>query len=381
MDTNEHAGVSLTTAGTYEAGLSSGSPARQPRTLANTNPESVTQPHRDGLSSPATHPHLWTVHTPLPDGPLDLVGDLHGEIGAVRALLARLGYSERGDHAEGRTLVFLGDLIDRGPDSPGVVRMVADMVDRGRAVCVMGNHDLNAAAGLLKADNTWLLDHGPVHPTETKVASHREREEIFAFLKSLPLAMSREDLRVVHACWDESAMAQLQHESDVAKALSGHRDRVKAKYAGHADNVDVTLALQNENPVKLITSGPEARAHQPFFAGGEWRHEARHPWWDTYSNGPMVVFGHYWRVPIPSLQKDDGLLSAYPLHSTLGAGRAICIDYSVGGRASERREGRTSNFLGRLAALRWPERELVFDDGERRAMIDPDTPQSTGGTR
>jgi hypothetical protein len=190
--------------------------------------------------------------------------------------------------------------------------------------------------------------------------------------------MSREDLRVVHACWDDAAIALLRHEGDIVRAHNRHRDRIKAKYADHADKVAVTLAMQNENPVKLITSGPEARVPEPVFAGGKWRHEARHPWWDTYSNGPMIVFGHYWRVPIPSLQREDGLFSAYPLHSTLGAGRAICIDYSVGGRASERREGRTGNFLGRLAALRWPERELVFDDGERRGIVDPGAPGSSG---
>ena len=102
------------------------------------------------------------------------------------------------------------------------------------------------------------------------------------------------------------------------------------------------------------------------------RGEARHPWWETYATGPVVVFGHYWRIPVPLLVKDDGLLSSFPLENMMGPGNAICIDYSVGARAAERRAGRVGGpFTGRLAALRWPERELVFDDGERRPVVMP----------
>ena len=60
---------------------------------------------------------------PLPPGPVDIVGDVHGELGALDALLDRLGYV-RGRHPEGRRLVFVGDLIDRGPDSAGVLERV-----------------------------------------------------------------------------------------------------------------------------------------------------------------------------------------------------------------------------------------------------------------
>ena len=54
----------------------------------------------------------------LPEGPLDIVGDIHGEIAALEQLLAHLGYDGQGNHPEGRRLVFVGDFCDRGPDSP-----------------------------------------------------------------------------------------------------------------------------------------------------------------------------------------------------------------------------------------------------------------------
>jgi len=314
----------------------------------------------------------WRALVQLPGGPLDLVGDVHGELEVLQSLMAHLGYGPDGDHPGGRTLVFLGDLIDRGPDSPGVVRLVSGLMDRGRAVTVMGNHDLNAAAGIPKADNTWLFGHGPIHESECGVSSERERSELLGFLNTLPIAARRDDLRVVHACWEDAGLDMLRGAAGPAAALSEHKARIASALPAEVDQTTRNLAHQNQNPVKLLTSGPEEIAPTPFFAGGKVRGEARSAWWDRFDSDPIVVFGHYWRIPIEVLQKDDGLFSKHPLDATLGKGKAMCIDYSVGGRAAERRAGnRHGPFLGRLAALRWPERELVFDNGERLPMTGP----------
>ncbi|MEU0943199.1 polynucleotide kinase-phosphatase [Streptomyces canus] len=73
-------------------------------------------------------------------GPFDIVGDIHGCAGELEVLLGKLGYVD-GVHPEGRTAVFVGDLVDRGPDSPGVLRRVMSMVKSGNALCVPGNHE------------------------------------------------------------------------------------------------------------------------------------------------------------------------------------------------------------------------------------------------
>ena len=82
-------------------------------------------------------------------GPFDVIGDIHGCRAELEALLDRLGYAIKRDE-DGRAVgashpdrraVFLGDLIDRGPDSPGVVRLVMGMVEAGDAFCVPGNHE------------------------------------------------------------------------------------------------------------------------------------------------------------------------------------------------------------------------------------------------
>ncbi|MEU1161361.1 hydrogenase formation protein HypD [Streptomyces sp. NPDC005921] len=73
-------------------------------------------------------------------GPFDIVGDIHGCASELESLLAKLGYAD-GVHPDGRTAVFVGDLVDRGPDSPGVLRRVMSMVGSGNALCVPGNHE------------------------------------------------------------------------------------------------------------------------------------------------------------------------------------------------------------------------------------------------
>ncbi|MCX5136188.1 polynucleotide kinase-phosphatase [Streptomyces sp. NBC_00340] len=73
-------------------------------------------------------------------GPFDIVGDIHGCAAELETLLGKLGYVD-GTHPEGRTAVFVGDLVDRGPDTPGVLRRVMSMVGSGDALCVPGNHE------------------------------------------------------------------------------------------------------------------------------------------------------------------------------------------------------------------------------------------------
>lgn len=80
-------------------------------------------------------------------GPFDIIGDIHGCVDELELLLGRLGYAPSGpagawSHPEGRKLVFVGDLVDRGPRIPDVVRLVMDSVQAGTAFCVPGNHDV-----------------------------------------------------------------------------------------------------------------------------------------------------------------------------------------------------------------------------------------------
>jgi polynucleotide kinase-phosphatase len=86
-----------------------------------------------------TYEKAWSDKTEL-TGPFDIIGDVHGCRAELEALLRELGW-EGTRHPEGRTAVFVGDLVDRGPDTPGVLRLVMDMVEAGTAICVAGNHE------------------------------------------------------------------------------------------------------------------------------------------------------------------------------------------------------------------------------------------------
>jgi hypothetical protein len=92
-------------------------------------------------------------------------------------------------------------------------------------------------------------------------------------------------------------------------------------------------------------------------------------WWDDYDDKTPVVVGHYWRqfLPLDRAKLDKAgpdLFEGVPAHAWLGVrGKVFCVDFSVGGRWQERREGR-SGMRTRLAALRWPEREVVLEDGQ-----------------
>lgn len=82
-------------------------------------------------------------------GPFDIIGDVHGCFDELIELISGLGYkittSDDGHyevvHPVGRKLIFLGDLTDRGPKSPEVLRFVMDVVKSGQAICITGNHD------------------------------------------------------------------------------------------------------------------------------------------------------------------------------------------------------------------------------------------------
>ena len=180
----------------------------------------------------------------LPHNNVDIIGDIHGEIDALEKLLELLGYNSDGLHPENRHLVFVGDLVDRGPDSIAVIRLVKRLIDNGKAYCILGNHELNLlipdrnahwnetqndiaqglwAPPLFKHGNYWF--HGqienmqkntPEHPSDPDffhpqaLATKEHQLEIRRFLKDLPLALESDCLQVVHGCWMDSAVQALR---------------------------------------------------------------------------------------------------------------------------------------------------------------------------
>ncbi|QDT48930.1 Bis(5'-nucleosyl)-tetraphosphatase PrpE [asymmetrical] [Symmachiella dynata] len=297
---------------------------------------------------------------PLFNGEIDIVGDVHGEIDALKDLRRHLGYSDDGLHPENRRLVFVGDLTDRGPDSPAVIELVQGLIESGRAQCVLGNHDLNILLGDKKHDNHWFFGEkwslkGEGHPiTPAVLAYDTIRKTVLDFFRTLPLALERDGLRVVHACWDEKMVEIVRNADDVVSLYKRYEQSIEGRMENSGlKEVFKNLARQNENPVKVLTSGKERRAKEPFFASGKLRQEERVPWWEEYTDKELCVFGHY------SFFKGESNSS----------GGAICVDYAVAKRWMELKSPDDKGpFKAKLAALRIPEMVLVFEDGEQESI-------------
>jgi hypothetical protein len=156
----------------------------------------------------------------------DLIGDIHGHADELVQLLELLGYRKnRGvyRHPE-RSVIFLGDFIDRGPKIREVLAVARPMVEEEKALAVMGNHELNALAYHtedVEAPGKFLRGH-----IDKNVKQHRETvaqlrpDELnwaLAWFRTLPMWLDLDGFRVVHACWDEGAVAA------IAQALSEER--------------------------------------------------------------------------------------------------------------------------------------------------------------
>ncbi len=142
-------------------------------------------------------------------GPFDVIGDVHGCRAELETLLTRLGYAlvrdEQGrpvdaSHPEGRRVVFVGDLVDRGPDSPGVLRLAMGMAAAGHALAVPGNHE-NKLIRALSGRNVQRT-HGLAETLEQLAAEDDAfREQVRSWCDGLVshLVLDQGNLVVAHA--------------------------------------------------------------------------------------------------------------------------------------------------------------------------------------
>jgi protein phosphatase len=149
-------------------------------------------------------------------GPFDVVGDVHGCFDELIELLQVLDYrveqEERPDGTNfvvtppnGRTLIFLGDLVDRGPKIPDVLRLAMGMVAAGTALCVPGNHDIKLMRKLKGRD--VQITHGLADSlAQLEPEPPAFREQVAAFIDNLVSHYVLDDgkLVIAHAGMKES---------------------------------------------------------------------------------------------------------------------------------------------------------------------------------
>ena len=193
-------------------------------------------------------------------GPFDLIGDIHGCADELDDLLAQLGYVAGDDgvpgHPDGRTAIFLGDLVDRGPRVVDVLKTVMAMTAAGTALCVPGNHE-NKLGRALRGRNVQIT-----HGLETSLAQLAEepeafRTEVAGFIDGL----------VSHAVLDDG---------DLVAAHAGLPERLQNRASGRVRS----FSLYGE------TTGETDEFGLP----------VRYPWADDYRGRAAVVYGH---TPVP----------------------------------------------------------------------------------
>ena len=185
------------------------------------------------------------------------VGDVQGCLVELEALLRATDYDPTADE-----LFFVGDLIRKGPESAGVLRLVRDL----KATCVLGNHDFDVLnGGKCPAD----------------LAQAEDREALFDLMASWPWLVALGDILLVHAaapprCWHLKAKDPIEGPSDVVTAAEERSFALTARYCD----------ARGRRPTSDWPPPP------PPFA----------PWHSFYEGERRVVYGHWARQ---GLQRGD----------------------------------------------------------------------------
>lgn len=194
-------------------------------------------------------------------GPFDVIGDVHGCRAELEQLLTKLGYQldATPTHPDGRRVIFLGDLVDRGPDNVGVLRLAMDMVAVGSAIAVPGNHEARLQRALRKPG--VKLTHG-LQETMDELAAQPDayRQEVERFIDGLISYYVLDDGRLVVA----------------------HAGLIE-RYHGRASGRVRAFCLYGQ------TTGETDEYGLP----------VRYPWAEEYRGNATVLYGH---TPVPEPQ-------------------------------------------------------------------------------
>jgi hypothetical protein len=283
----------------------------------------------------------------------DVIGDVHGSIAKLEGLLVMMGYRRTGSggwrHPEGRTAVFVGDIIDRNPGQVRCLQTVRTMVDDGDALIVLGNHEFNAVCyatprggSHLRERNVKNFDQHKTFLTEVPVDSP-EHDEWIRWFRTIPMWLDLGGLRVIHACWSDT-----------------HIETLRAAFGGPTLSNEKALALAatketaEYDAIEVILKGPEVKLPEGQAykdKDGHLREKARYKWW---GGGAMTLRDRAIFIPGSKDAEDrlhpgfgdDPIPNSMPVpdHRTpvivghywntgeleLLSPRAACVDFSAG---------------------------------------------------
>ncbi len=278
----------------------------------------------------------------------DIIGDVHGHCGKLYMLLPCLGYEKLSGtwhHPEGRKIIFLGDLIDRGSEQIQTVELVRGMVEAGEALCIMGNHEFNAIQYQLGYRNLKEgMDPHDVFLDQVPKGS-LVYKECLDWFRTLPLWLEFQDFCVIHACWDEAKMQVLRDNGLGKNAVMNERLHTLSGewYLHNRGSAEVFDALES------LIKGPEIHLPEGYkFSDKDGcpRSKIRIRWWMEYANTyrdfafmddvsliPEIELPQYERERIVRLKKPV-FIGHYWLHPKAAkeplSSMLACLDYSAG---------------------------------------------------
>lgn len=215
----------------------------------------------------------------------DFIGDVHGKYSELTFLLLEKGYDVFGDsfYSTKRRAIFVGDFVDKGPESLKVLKLVKSMCDSGCAMAVLGNHDWNwIRFNTSNGNGGYLREHSPDNLKQNKEtrmvwknAPESEKKEILLWLSKLPFWIKTASFGVIHACWDEKKMDKLQHEYNVVSFDDYHK--ILIKEGSNSEKIK-----QIDKAIDCILCGPEIPLPDDISFiddSGKIRTKVRLKWW------------------------------------------------------------------------------------------------------
>lgn len=204
----------------------------------------------------------------------DIIGDVHGEADKLRLLLEKMDYELVDgvyEHPD-RKAVFVGDFINRGPKIRETILLIRSMVERGSALAVLGNHELNAIFYYLKDESGNYFSRRRKYRLsldQTLVEFENRKPELkdhLKWMRHLPLFLDLGDIRVVHACWiDENIQVLKEHFSE------GRITKTKLRMVFDEEHLAVTKSIWEtckgidfKLPSDLLVFDSKGQPHRSF---------------------------------------------------------------------------------------------------------------------
>lgn len=297
----------------------------------------------------------------------DIVGDIHGHFDELVLLIEKLGYIQKNNlyvHPDNRKLIFVGDLIDRGPKIREVLQLVKGLVDNDLGYCILGNHEYNAVNfwQLRKDGKGYYRKHNHtnlVQHYQTIMAFKNKEEEWNMYLDwmiTLPFILEMENFRVVHAVYHPLTQKLLENMKTINKNVK-IQNKTIVEVSREKENVNWTI---DDESIHSIVETTLKGIQVPLDNGltfqdkeGTIRNKARIKWWLDPKNNTYDKYLEPYAGERPELKDvpvnidlvDKNFINSYPKEEKpvffghywlkmngepeLQGSNICCLDYSV----------------------------------------------------